>query len=131
MQRKVVPLFGRPDRLLTDRGSAFISEPFQIYLKEIRTEWNPTTAYYSQGNIVCETSLRLILHGIKTWGEASLDTKFEEVLQDCVLAHNSSPNETTNETPNYLLTGTDISLPGLGKLLSRLGEKSRLTALRA
>lgn len=68
--------------------------------------------YYPEGNGVLEAFhqyLKRSLSILRNQGDVSI----EEIIDFIMLAHNSTPHESTGETPFYIMTGTEFVLPNL------------------
>ena len=95
--------FGYPRSILSDRGSAFLSDLVKKACKKLKINHSPTSAYHPQANGLCErfhstlkTSLSLVINkGKNDW---------DEFLHDMVAAYRTTPHSVTKETPAFLIS---------------------------
>ena len=106
----IIPRHGVPVELLSDRGSSFLSKlMFELY-KLLGTKKISTTAYHPQTDGLVERFNRTLTdmlskkvhHSGKDW-----DVQLPYVL----FAYRSSPQESTKESPFFLLYGRNPCLP--------------------
>ena len=115
---------GLSRQLLTDRGSVFVSEPFQEFLQEMNLQHLITAAYRPQSNGTLERA-----HGtMKTMIEACLEgeeeREWDDLLPWILFAYRTAKHASTVFSPFCLLYGREpitplglISLNWLGELL--------------
>jgi transposase InsO family protein len=130
IRNKWVPYFGNPDFILTDQG-IFRSEGFRDFVSyEIKARVIQSSAYYPQGNGMNESCHRLIEHAVRTNTKCGMNIPLNEIVQEAVLVHNSSPNSTTGETPAYLVFGTDLVVSGWQEFTEKVPEEVRLLRIK-
>ena len=110
LAEEVIPLFGVPEALLSDRGTNLLSHVMQDLCKLVGIKKLNTTAYHPQCDGMVERfnrTLKTILckHAI-TYGN-QWDCYFYGVLY----AYRNVPHESTCEKPSYLLFGMDCRTP--------------------
>ncbi|KAJ1519194.1 hypothetical protein ONE63_011200 [Megalurothrips usitatus] len=120
----VVCKFGAPKRLITDRGSQFLSEMWAELMRMLGIRHCVTTAYHPQGNSHVEkchfTIIKSIAHFVNEAG-----SNWDEVLKFSLFAYNSAPHSALGwESPAYLHYGVDPRLPYTGLLQARRIEYS-------
>ena len=102
--------FCYPRSVLSDRGSAFLSDLVKKACKKLKINHSPTSAYHPQANGLCErfhstlkTSLSLVINkGKDDW---------DEFLHDMVAAYRTTPHSVTKETPAFLMFGRQFKVP--------------------
>ena len=107
---KIIPQHGVPSELLSDRGSAFLSTlMFEVYhlmgIKKLNT-----TAYYPQTDGLVERFNRT-LSDMLAKTVAVGGKNWDDCLPYVLFAYRSSPQESTDESPFFLLYGRDPQLP--------------------
>ena len=107
--------FGYPKTILSDRGSAFLSQLVRRACKQLKINHNKTSAYHPQAIGLCErfhstlkTSLSLILNNGKD--------NWDLFLQDVVEAYRTTPHSVTKETPAFLMFGRQFCVAPSVKL---------------
>ena len=101
--------FGYPATILSDLGSAFLSDLAKRGCKELNIKHNKTSSYHPQANGLCEgfhsslkTSLSLVIDtGKANWGVC---------LSDFVGAYRTTRHTVTKETPAFLMFGRQINV---------------------
>ena len=96
--------FGYPDKILSDRGSAFLSDIVKRACKQLKIRHDKTSAYNPQANGLCErfhdtlkTSLSLVINeGKNDW---------DSFVPDIIAAYRTTPHSVTKETPCFLMFG--------------------------
>ena len=102
--------FGYPKSVLSDRGSAFLSDLVKKACKKLKIGHSPTSAYHPQANGLCErfhstlkTSLSLVIDkGKDDW---------DDFLHDMVAAYRTTPHTVTKESPAFLMFGRQFRVP--------------------
>ncbi|KAH9274713.1 hypothetical protein BASA83_002912 [Batrachochytrium salamandrivorans] len=103
--------YGSPFELFTDRGSSFISEGIREYEKLQRIRHHATTPYHPQTNGMVERMHATMGHAITTLTQGRPD-RWDEYLQQTVLALRVRKHAVTKQSPFYLLYGVHPRLPG-------------------
>ena len=101
--------FGYPATILSDRGSAFLSDLVKRACKVLNIKHNKTSSYHPQANRLCErfhstlkTSLSLVIdNGKDNW---------DVCLSDFVGAYRTTPHTVTKETPAFLMFGRQFNV---------------------
>ena len=121
--------FGVPYELISDRGKAFLAGLVQDYLTSTGVWHHPTAGYRPSSNGMVESMHRLLGHGITTLTE-SHPQRWDEKLDQTVLALRTRPHGVTKYSPFYLLYGAhprlpqDPIIPEVAKAPETLGEKA-------
>jgi len=109
---EIVPRFGPPEILLSDRGSVFLSQLVTTLTASLRIVQDNTTAYHPQANGLVErmngTIARLLRRVLATKANHQTWDKFLPMI---LFAIRITPNSTTRHTPYELLYGRAPLLP--------------------
>ncbi|KHJ76895.1 integrase core domain protein, partial [Oesophagostomum dentatum] len=105
----VVCRFGVPEKLVSDRGSNYTSELFKEIAEILGTKHALTTAYHHQANGQVERYVKTISEALNSFVHDSSEN-WAKFLQLITFAINTSRNETTQETPFFLMHGRDPQL---------------------
>ena len=96
--------FGYPKKILSDRGSSFLSDLVKRACRSMGIAHSKTSAYHPQANGLCErfhstlkSSLSLVIDKEKT--------NWDVFLPDMVAAYRTTPHTVTRETPVFLMFG--------------------------
>ena len=113
MDEAWIPIFQAPTAVLTDRGPQFTSAAFREYVTgELQATLIHTSPYYPQGNAANEAAHKAIDASIGAAEQMTSLRPFPRELADAIAVHNSMPHVATGHTPNYLLFGMELTLPG-------------------
>ncbi|UYV77573.1 hypothetical protein LAZ67_15001599, partial [Cordylochernes scorpioides] len=102
--KRIVLRHGAPKILIFDRGSSFLSKLLTKVLKICNTIHKKTTSYHPQTNGQTEKMNRTLTDMISMY----IDEKYQnwdEILPFVTFAYNSSVQETTGYSPNFLIHG--------------------------
>jgi hypothetical protein len=125
--KSIICKHGRPDYLLSDRGSQFLSALVSELLSLLGTLKLNTTAYHPQTNGLVERFNGTIVDIISTlFNLADPADSWVKYAQPACFAYNTSIQATLEESPYYILYGRDPVLPGEA-LLAYTGEHFRST----
>ena len=116
LAEEIVPLFGVPDALLSDRGTNLLSHLMQDVCKLLGVTKLNTTAYHPQCDGMVERlnrTLKSMLH--KTC--AKFGQQWDRFLSGVLWAYRNTPHESTKEKPSFLLFGIDLKSPTEAALL--------------
>ncbi len=106
----VILVYGVPKELLSDNAKTFTAEFFMQLCEMLGIDKTNSTPYHSDGNAVTERPFRTFHDMIgKYLGHAELE--WDELLREVTFAYNTTPNETTRETPFFLMFGRDPQYP--------------------
>ena len=107
---QIVCRHGVPAELLSDRGSAFLSVLLQEVYQLLGTHKVSTTAYHPQTDGLVERFNRTLIDMLaKTVEKNGRD--WDQHLPHVLFAYRASPQESTKESPFFLLYGRDPQLP--------------------
>lgn len=107
--KHVVLKYNIPDAVVSDRGSAFLSETFSEITKLFKIKKITTTPYRPNSNIV-ERFHRSLGHHLVTCIHSD-PTAWEEYIHCAVFAYNNAVNSATGFAPHELMFGFRIKLP--------------------
>ena len=100
--RRIIHVHGPPSVLISDRGSCFTSEQFQVFLRGWNIEHRMSSAYHPESNGIIEQSNKTM--GImlsKVYQDYT--TTWDRHLHECDFAFNTSVNRATKRTPYEML----------------------------
>ncbi|OMH81098.1 Transposon Ty3-I Gag-Pol polyprotein [Zancudomyces culisetae] len=106
----VISNFGIPRKLITDRGSNFLSEAIVNFYKFMGINHSPTTAYRPQSNGQVERQNQYIKNVLS---KICKDDKinWDKLLWKALLVMRTTKNRITKKSPSELLYGIEISTP--------------------
>ena len=102
----VISRHGKPETLLTDRGSYFVSESFTTFLSENGVRHLTSSAYYAQTNGQIEKFNGTQKTMLKILSENS-DRPWDTMLPWLLFAYRSARHDTTGFSPFFLLYGRE------------------------
>ncbi|KAF2892833.1 hypothetical protein ILUMI_13342 [Ignelater luminosus] len=100
--------YGTPCKLITDRGSQFTAETFQVLSKICGIKLQHTTAYHPQSNGKIERLYRTL----KTTQKAHNNVSWSETLPTVLLGLRTVIQENHNHSIAEMVYGQNIRLPG-------------------
>jgi hypothetical protein len=107
----VICKHGRPDTLLSDLGSNFMSKLIQEVLLMMGTESLRTTAYHPRTNGLVERFNGTLMDMLATLCNV-VEDDWGEMVQPAVFAYNTTTQATLEENPFFIIHGRDAVLPG-------------------
>jgi len=114
VQNHIITIFGVPEQIITDKGTAFTSAQWQRTMKKWGINHTPTTAANPQANGQVErfnqTLVRMLRKrlGVKK-------NKWDDLLQWMLMDYRATIQATMEHTPASLLFGYRMRLPIEGK----------------
>ena len=106
LAEKVIPLFGVPEALLSDRGTNLLSHVMLVLCKTLGIQKLSMTAYHPQCDRMVERFNRT-LKAILRKHAAAYGNQWDTYLCGVLYAYRNVPHESTAEKPSYLLYGMD------------------------
>jgi transposase InsO family protein len=97
--------FGAPKKLITDRGSNFMSTVFTQLCKFLGTTHSPTCAYRPQGNAQNERSHQQLHAYIAMYTDEASAENWDLLLQYAAWVHNTTVHTALGKSPFEILTG--------------------------
>ena len=113
---EVIPIFGVPEALLSDRGTNLLSHLMKDMCHLLGIEKYNTTAYHPQ----CNGLTKRFNHTLKTMlrkHASKFGSQWDRYLHRVLWAYHNTPHESTQEKPSFLLFGTDCRAPTEAALL--------------
>ena len=109
---------GLPLSIKTDNGRQFVSEEFEVYLKDNNIEHRTSTLLWPQANGEVERRNRSLLKAMRVAHSEGRDWRKE--LQKFLLGYRSTPHTTAGVSPAKLVFGREnrSKLPGVEELRS-------------
>ena len=107
---KVIPMFGVPEALLSERGTYLLSHLMQDICKMLSIVKLNTTAYHLQCDGMVEHFNRT-LKTILRKHAATFENQWDCYLPGVLWAYRNTPHESTGEKPSFLLFGIDCHTP--------------------
>lgn len=112
----IVPFFGVPEALLSDRGANLLLHLLLDVCKLLGIEKLNTTAYHPQCNGLVERFNRTLKTALRKHA-AKFGLEWDRYLPGVLWAYRNTPHESTGENPSYLLFGVDCRTPTEAALL--------------
>ena len=113
---EVIPLFGVPEALLSDRGTNLLSHLMKDLCGLLGIKKLNTTAYHPECDGMVERfnrTLKTMLHK----HAARFGNQWDCYLSGVVWAYRNVPHESTGEKPSFLMFGMDLRTPTEAALL--------------
>ena len=107
---EVISHHGVPRELLSDRGAAFLSSQMKGVYQLMGLKKVNTTAYHPQGDGLVERFNRTLTDMLSKTADRS-GKNWDECLPYVLFTYHTSMQESTQESPFYLLHGRDPCLP--------------------
>jgi transposase InsO family protein len=116
--------FQAPTAILSDRGPQFRASTYREFVTEkLMCLLVYTSPYYPQGNAVNEASHKAIGASLTAMAELPDSTSFPAALRDATMVHNSIPHVHTGQTPNFMIFGMELAMPGWQKYQRAASER--------
>ena len=110
--RVVVPYFGMPRRLLSDRGREFVSEIWSKLLRSLGIQRVLTSPYHPEGNAINERSHRTLNNMLRArLLEGSSSKAWVDKVPGIMLSLNAMPHEPHGFSASMVATGREPTLP--------------------
>ena len=113
---EILPLFGVPDALLSDRGTNLLAHVMQDVCELLGIQKLNTTAYHPQCDGMVER-LNRTLKSMLRKHVAKFHGQWDRFLPGALWAYRNTPHESTKEKPSFLLFGIDLKSPTEASLL--------------
>ena len=113
---EIIPFFGVPEALLSDRGTNLLSYLMRDVCKMLGIEKLNTTAYHPQCNGAVERFNRTLKAMLRKH-VMKFGVQWDQYLHGVLWAYRNTPHSSTGEKPSYLLFGFDCRFPTEAALL--------------
>ena len=110
LAEEVIPLFGVPESLLSDRGTNLLSHLMTDLCRMLGVQKLNTTAYHPQ----CDGAVERFNRTLKTIlrkHAARFGSQWDQYLHGVLWAYRNMPHSSTGEKPSFLLYGFDCRSP--------------------
>ena len=124
---EVVPMYGVPEALLSDRGANLLSHLMQDVCSILGIEKLNTTAYHPE----CDGMVERFNRTLKTMlrkRAAQFGAQWDNHLPGLLWAYRKAPHDSTGDKPSFLLFGWDCRSPVEASLL-RVNEDMSYTTV--
>ena len=124
---EIVPFFGVPEALLSDRGTNLLSNLMLDTCKSLGITKLNTTSYHPE----CDGMVERFNRTLKTMlrkRAAQYGTQWDRHLSGALWAYRNTPHDTTGEKPSFLLFGWDCKSPCEAALLPSEGAQPTTVA---
>ena len=112
LMRHVIPYFGTPHRLLSDRGLKFISSIWMQLLHTLGIQQVLTSPYHPEGNAINERSHHTLTNMLCTrLLEGSSTKAWVDKIMGIMLTLNAMPYEPHGFSASLIATGRETTLP--------------------
>ena len=102
--RPVFAQFGTPETVVSDNGSYFVSEDFQLFLKANGIKQITSAPYHPSTNSLAEKAVQIVKKGLKKIIDGLIKSRLARIL----LAYRTTLHSTTGNTPAKLLLGRNL-----------------------
>jgi len=113
---EVIPMFGVPEALLSDRGANLLSHLMRDVCRMLGMEKLNTTAYHPECDGMVERFNRTLKSMLRKRA-AQFGNQWDQHLPALLWAYRNAPHDTTGEKPSFLLFGWDCRSPPEAALL--------------
>ena len=105
-----VSRFGTPLQVHSDQGRNFEAKVFQEMCTYLQIEKTRTTSLRPQANGSVERFNKTLVNMLSMYCQRD-QTKWDEYLQQVMMAYRASVNSSTGKTPNMMVFGREVVLP--------------------
>ena len=114
--REVIPLFGVPECLLSDRGTNLLSHLMRDICHLLVIKKLNTTAHHPQCDGMVERFNRTFKTMLRKYA-ATFGSQWDQYLSGALWAYRNVSHDSTGEKPSFLLLGIDCRTPTEAALL--------------
>ena len=107
---ELVPFFGVPEALLSDRGTNLLSHLMKDVCKMLGMTKLNTTAYHPECDGMVERFNRTLKAMLRKHA-AQFGKQWDQYLSSVLWAYRNTPHDSTGEKPSFLLFGWDLRGP--------------------
>ena len=105
-----VSRLGTPLQVYSDQGCNFEAKIFQEMCTYLQIEKTRTTSLRPQANGSVERFNKTLINMLSMYCQSD-QTKWDQYLQQVMMAYRSSVNSSTGKTPNLMVLGREVVLP--------------------
>ena len=116
LTQQIVPMFGVPEALLSDRGTNLLSHLMQDVCKMLGIKKPNTTSHHPQCNGMIERFNRTLKTMLRKH-VSKFGVQWDTYLYGVLWAYRNVPHSSTGEKPSFLLYGFDCRHPTEAALL--------------
>ena len=116
LMENIVPFFGVPEALLSDRGTNLLSWLMKDVCRMLGIKKLNTTASHPQCDGAVERFNRILKTMIRKY-VVKFGVQWDQYLHGILWAYRNTPHSSTGEKPSYLLFGYDCRFPTEAALL--------------
>ena len=113
----IIPFFGVPEAVLSDRGTNLLSHLMQDVCRLLGVKKLNATAYHPQCDGLVERYNRTLKTMLRKHA-ARYGLQWDQYLSSVQWAYRNTPHEATGEKPSYLLFGIDCQSPTEAAIVS-------------
>ena len=99
-------IYGLPNQVVTDNGRQFTSNQFKSFMKQNGINHMCTPAYHQSTNGQVERYVQILKKGLKLNSKSAASS--QEVVDEILMFHRSTPSRATGETPAKIFMGREI-----------------------
>ena len=107
---EIIPMFGVPEALLSDRGANLLSHLMRDVCQILRIKIINTTSYHPQCNGMVERFNRTLKAMLRKHA-GRFGMQWDLFLPGVLWAYRNTPHDSTGEKPSFLLFGVDLHTP--------------------
>ena len=104
LSRRLFTQFGIPEVLVTDNGSCFVSEEFEMFLSKNGIKHIVSAPFHPATNGLAEHAVQIVKKGLKKEEGGTMTSRIAKVL----MAYRTTPQSTTGVSPSELQQGRRI-----------------------
>ena len=108
--RRVVPIFGLPMKVISDRGPQFTAALWKTFLRSMGCDRVLATSHHPQTDGLSERNVQTFIHLLRAYAMEVKD-QWENYLPHFEMAINSAVNNVTGKAPYQILFGRMPRLP--------------------
>ena len=123
---EIVPMFGVPEALLSDRGTNLLSHLMLDVCRLLGIEKVNTTSYHPECDGMIERFNRTLKNMLRKRA-SQFGTQWDNHLPALLWAYRNTPHSSTGEKPSFLLFGWDCRSPMEAALLPISGDAETTT----
>lgn len=104
VEENILAIHGRPDRIISDRGTQFTSSEWDLFLQEHSIKHNLTSPYHPQSNGIDERVNGTIVRILRAYVDGE-QSDWDIKLKWAVLTYNTTCHDSTDYSPYEVMHG--------------------------